>query len=160
MLNPLIKQLNRARLPLLVRTPMGMQFQSVCYSMKSAEPLQDDELVANLNSSTKPFNKLTLQLHKNVCFYLPSQPFGHAKKYFINYFLIESLFFPALNLGIVLLYNSILNYFIPVGKYGERQTILHSIATGGLAKIFIEGIWLLLSQERQLCISESNFLCS
>jgi len=41
-----------------------------------------------------------------------------------------------------------LNYFIPVGKYGERQTILHSIATGGWAKMFIEGTWLQLSQER------------
>lgn len=39
-------------------SPMGVQFKF--FSTKSAEPLQDDELVANFNSSTKPFNKLIL----------------------------------------------------------------------------------------------------
>lgn len=58
---------------------------------------------------------------------------GHIAEmeYCMNCFLIESLFFPGLNLGIVVVFKNFSNYFISLGKYGQLQTILHSVATGG-----------------------------
>lgn len=57
----------------------------------------------------------------------------------MNCFLIESLFFPGLNIGIVVVFKNFSNYFISIRKHRELQTILHSVATGGWSKYLLKG---------------------